>query len=50
VLFVAKKNSGRRRNEGREEDGRSPSHKLNITDGINPSIILFIKVTRHCGF
>jgi len=50
VLFVAKKNSGRRRNEGREEDGRSPSYKLNITDGINSSIILFIKVTRHCSF
>jgi hypothetical protein len=50
VLFVAKKNGGRRRNGGREEEGCSPSYKLNIIDKINLSVILFIKVTRHCTF
>jgi hypothetical protein len=33
VLFVAKKNRGRRRNERRREEGRSSSHELNITNG-----------------
>jgi hypothetical protein len=50
VLFVAKKNGGRRRNGGREEEGCSSGYKLNITDEINLSVILFIKVTRHCTF
>lgn len=38
-MFVAEKNTGRRRrNEGRREEGRSSSHKLNITYGFNRRI------------
>jgi len=33
VLFVAKKNRGRRRNERRREESRSSGHKLNIING-----------------
>jgi hypothetical protein len=32
VVFVAKKNRGRKRNERGREENRSLGHKLNITD------------------
>jgi hypothetical protein len=37
-MFVAEKNTRRTRNEGGREEGRSSSHKLNITDGFNQKI------------
>jgi hypothetical protein len=33
VLFFAKKNRGRRKNERRREESRSSGHKLNIING-----------------
>jgi hypothetical protein len=34
-MFVAEKNSGRKRNKGRRKKDRLLGHKLNITDGFN---------------
>jgi hypothetical protein len=38
VLFVVKKNRGRKRNGGGREEGCSSDHKLNIIDGFNQQI------------
>jgi hypothetical protein len=38
VLFVVKKNKGRRRNEGGREEGYLSDHKLNIIDEFNQQI------------
>jgi uncharacterized metal-binding protein len=57
-LFFAKKNGGRRRNEGGGEGGRTLGHNLNITDGFTNEYyrrvyfigIPSIKITRHRSF
>lgn len=56
TIFCKKKNEQERcRNEGREEEGKTPYHKLNIIDGLIDEhimmvtllIILSIKIPRH---
>jgi hypothetical protein len=50
VLFVCYIDRIKKINKGRGDEGHLPAYKLNVIDGINPSIILHVKVTCHCTF
>jgi len=50
VLFVCCIDRIKKINKGRGDEGHLPGYKLNVIDGINPSIVLYVKVTCHCIF